>query len=131
MIAYSGLGSVPSNNPWPASLKTIDLGYNSGILEVSPFAFHSATGLERLSMWAMGDINFRENALAITSEHWPKFEFYTYGTYVNIEDNAFGDVDGGELWGEIMAQLPDFPEGAFRIMLKSNLDLGQRGRWGL
>ena len=44
-----------------------------------------------------------------------------------IEDDAFGNVAGGKLWGELQVALWAFPEGAFRLMLKQGYDLGLSG----
>lgn len=40
-----------------------------------------------------------------------------------IEDNVFGNVAGGSLWGALDIALPDFPEGAFRLLLKAHFDI--------
>lgn len=45
----------------------------------------------------------------------------------NIEDDAFGDVSGGKLWYRLHIALADFPEMAFRLMIKSAFDSGQDG----
>ena len=46
-----------------------------------------------------------------------------------IEEDAFGNAKGGHLWGRLEIALWDFPELAFRLMLKAHFDLGRHGKY--
>jgi hypothetical protein len=127
-LTHTGLISIDSDVPWAATVSTVDLSYNLQLLEIPEFAFRRAVGLTSLLLWSMGAMTFRENAFFLTSAHMPSMDFYFYGDESDfvIEENAFGNVDGGELWGRLNLQIPDFPELAFRLMLKSHFDRGSQ-----
>ena len=67
----------------------------------------------------------KPNAFHITSMNKPALAltFLDGGVSATIEDNAFGNVVGGKLWGRMDMNVPDFPEGAFRLMLKAHFDI--------
>jgi len=129
VISNTGLSAVPSGIQWPANISSIDLSYNSALEEILPFTFKTARNLEKLKMWSSSaKIVFRQNALYTTSRNNATFEFYFTGEetsdakHVMFEDNAFGDVDGGELWDTISVNISEFRENTFRLMLKSKFD---------
>ena len=70
-------------------------------------------------------LTLKSNGFHITSMLRPSLElsFLDSGAAAVIEDNAFGNVVGGKLWGKMDMAVPDFPEGAFRLMLKAHFDL--------
>ena len=42
-----------------------------------------------------------------------------------LQANAYGNVDGGQLWDEIKVNtLGDFPEIVYRLLIKSHFDKG-------
>ena len=67
----------------------------------------------------------KANAFHITSQNKPELAltFEDGGAGVQMEDNAFGNVVGGKLWGKLEITVPDFPEGVFRLMLKAHFDV--------
>ena len=42
--------------------------------------------------------------------------------YITLEDNAFGNVDGGQLWEGLNLGPSDFNENALRLLLKAHFD---------
>ncbi|XP_059087124.1 uncharacterized protein LOC131883628 [Tigriopus californicus] len=124
VLTGSGITTLTSDIPWQAAINYIDLSNNNGITEIPANAFKKATHLASLTMNDMNkDIALRSKALQITTTQLPHLFFTTLpdGQSV-IEDDAFGDVSGGELWGFLEGQFMDFPEGAFRLLLKSHFD---------
>lgn len=67
----------------------------------------------------------RSNAFHLTSQNKPSLAltFLDSGVSAVLEDNAFGNVVGGKLWGKLDITVPDFPEGVFRLMLKAHFDV--------
>ena len=128
-FTHSSLAGLEEDIPWPASVTHIDLGYNNDLTEIPPNAFKSASGLERLQIWASGAYIVRENGLRISSSKGPSFETYQYGDCIkDVESNAFGNVAGGNLWGNMWIPWCTFPEQAFRLMLKTAFDKGQTSK---
>jgi hypothetical protein len=42
-----------------------------------------------------------------------------------LQANAYGNVDGGQLWDEMkITTLDDYPEDVYRLLLKSHFDKG-------
>lgn len=127
ILTHTGIETMDSDIPWPVTVQHIDLGYNS-IATIPPHAFSAAQHLVSLTMWSFGPDNghltIESNGLHITSAHSPKLATYSYASQITLKDNAFGNVDGGHLWGEINMRTQDFPEGVFRLMLKSHFDKG-------
>ena len=116
---------MPSNVPWPSTVTTIDLGYNDDLVQVEAYAFKYASGLATLKMWAASSsVVFDTNALYTTSSE-ATFEAYFYGLNASspmFGDNAFGNVDGGQLWERIVVPMAEFRETTFRLMLKAKFD---------
>ena len=42
--------------------------------------------------------------------------------YIILEDNAFDNVDGGNLWDRLNLGLSDFNENAMRLLFKAHFD---------
>ena len=130
----TGLTTIPSVVPWPDSIADIDFGYNDKLTIVEDYAFMYATNLKRLSMWASPrSMFFKTNSLYTSSIQDPAFEIYFYGPpvqedHVWFEDNAFGNVDGGQLWSSLAVALDEFREGTFRLMLKAKFDKSADGK---
>merc|ERR1711973_212687 len=74
------------------------------------------------------------NSLRITSSAIKKtFELAT-STEVIFETNAFGNVDGGQLWDILDISITNyrtkgFPEEAFRLLLKSHFNKGHKSKF--
>ena len=52
---------------------------------------------------------------------------YLSGNFLDLGANAFGNVDGGELWNHLYLETSDFPEDVFRLFLKSHFDKNSMG----
>ena len=54
--------------------------------------------------------------------------FYTLCRYnaLELDSNAFGNVDGGALWQKLSVKTFDFDQEVFRIMLKTHFDKGHQ-----
>ena len=92
---------------------------------IQSHAFSSATGLTYL--YVNGDnfeIIVESNGFHTTSTDYKTLEFQgNYGRA--LQANAYGNVDGGQLWDEIKVNtLDDFPENVYRLLLKSHFDKG-------
>ena len=125
--SHSSLSFLEEDIPWSDSVTHIDLGYNTNIKEIPPNAFVSASNLEELKMWSMGGLlAINGNGLRTSSSKGPSFEMYQNGGCVtDIAPNAFGNVAGGALWGNLWIPWCSFPEDVFRVMLKTAFDKGQ------
>ena len=88
-----------------------------------------AKGLVQLDMWAMGsNVSIQEDAFRISSRDGPTLRYYGAGCSASdVAPNAFGNVEGGPLWGKISIDWCDFPELTFRLMLKTAFDKGRQG----
>ena len=128
-FTHSSLAHLKEDIPWPPSVTHIDIGYNNDLKEIPSNAFKSASQLEVLKIWASGKYSVEENGLRISSSKGPSFETYQYGGCVdNVSSNAFGNVAGGNLWGNLYIPWCVFPEETFRVMLKTAFDKGQQSK---
>ena len=46
------------------------------------------------------------------------------GGYITLEANAFGNVEGGQLWQKLNLGRSDFNEQALRLLIKAHFDKG-------
>lgn len=67
--------------------------------------------------------NYPGKTLSISPYNGPN------GKFVHFEANAFGNVDGGQLWDKLRLETFDFSEDVFRLMLKSHFDKGHRSNY--
>ena len=137
-ITSIGLRILPSNIPWPRSLQNITLIGNGNLEIIEPYALQNAQNLENLAFIGTGhnqnNLTFTSNSLQITSAAVKKtFELAT-STEVIFETNAFGNVDGGQLWDVLDISITNywtkgFPEEAFRLLLKSHFNKGHKSKF--
>eukprot|EP00095_Tigriopus_kingsejongensis_P000591 maker-scaffold95_size379157-snap-gene-0.24 protein:Tk00591 transcript:maker-scaffold95_size379157-snap-gene-0.24-mRNA-1 annotation:"hypothetical protein ASPNIDRAFT_182707" len=123
-LTETGISALESDIPWQSRVSQIDLSKNQGIMEIPANAFKTAVNLVSLHLMDMNaKIVLRSKGLHIRSENFPQLVFNSLpGGQGEIEFDAFGDVSGGQLWGTLEGNFVDFPEGAFRLMLKSHFD---------
>ena len=51
------------------------------------------------------------------------------GGYITLEANAFGNVEGGQLWQIFDLGRSDFNEGALRLFIKAQFDKGNTSKY--
>jgi hypothetical protein len=129
----SGVKLLPASIPWPATVEQIVLPQNSKLRTIEPFSISEALGLKQLALTGSGDdLTIQSNGLHTKSVIMPN-ELYLssnnqqWGVTLKLEQNAFGNVDGGALWTTMDMPTTDFPEGAFRLLLKTHFDKGHHG----
>ena len=125
---YSSIEIIPSDIIWPDSLHTIEMRYMTKLQSIEPHAFSSATNL--VQIWVgetAGNCVVKSNGFHIKSKRDGK-TLILYpssnedGSYIRLEDNAFGNVDGGKLWDRLNLGKSDFSEKALRLAFKSHFD---------
>ena len=137
-ISSTDLRIVPSNIEWPTSIENITLFSNGNLETIEPYAFSSAANLKRINLIGSGytrkDLILKSNAFHTTSSLQKTFELVTSATVI-YESNAFGNVDGGQLWDTLDIGASaygisnGFPEEAFRLLLKSHFDKGHESKY--
>ena len=131
-LSGSAITTLESDIPWPETLTSLTLADNLALAEIQENAFLAATGLQRLALpGSSADLVLQENALHIKAKARPELVFSAVnGTENNqvVEARAFGIGIGGEIFGRIVGAFPDFPELAFRLMLKSHFDKGTESK---
>ena len=110
---------------WPKSLTEIFLN-GSGVLTVEPYFFSLASNLSTLSITSPVDLKVSTNGFHTTSFRTDKVISINTNSTI-YESNAFGNVDGGELWQKMDINSNGFPEDVFRIMIKAYFDKGNTG----
>ena len=137
-ITSIGLRILPSNIPWPRSLQNITLIGNGNLEIIEPYAFQNAQNLETLAFIGDGynqnNLTFTSNSLQITSAAIKKTCVVSTIAEVIFETNAFGNVDGGQLWDVLDLAITNywtkgFPEEAFRLLLKSHFNKGHTSKF--
>lgn len=121
----NGLEMIPGNTTWSSKLREINLNGNMELNLIQSHAFSMATGLTKLTInGANASIVVESNGFHTTSTHYKSLEFQgDYGKA--LQANAYGNVDGGQLWNEMKINtLDDFPENVYRLLLKSHFDKG-------
>ena len=83
-------------------------------------------GLMELSLTGSGNnLLIESNGLHVKSKL--NKTLYLSGNFLDLGANAFGNVDGGELWNHLYLETSDFPEEVFRLFLKSHFDKNSMG----
>ena len=125
----NGFEMIPGNITWPSKLREIGMESNWELTLIQSHAFSSATGLTKLYInganWDdNGEIIVESNGFHTTSTNYKTLEFQgNYGKALRA--NAYGNVDGGQLWDEMkVTTIDDFPEDVYRLLLKSHFDKG-------
>ena len=122
-----GLEVIPGNIEWPSSLHTIEMRYSTNLKLIEPFAFSSAVNLQDIWVGEVaGNCVVKSNGFHTTSNK-ASLILYPYnnganGEYITLEDNAFGNVDGGQLWDRLNLGKSDFNEKALRLLFKAHFD---------
>ena len=125
----SGLTALEEDIPWSSTVQKLFFQRNYDITTVNSNAFKTATSLKQLDMWGMGaEVAIKGDAFRITSRTGSILQYYGSECPSEIASNAFGNVEGGPLWGSISVDWCDFPELTFRLMLKSAFDKGYQGK---
>lgn len=120
-LTESAIENVPSDISWPNSLHKIDLSWNSELYTIQSHAFSRAPSLMELSLTGSGNnLLIESNGLHVKSKL--NKTLYLSGNFLDLGANAFGNVDGGELWNHLYLETSDFPEEVFRLFLKSHFD---------
>ena len=124
-LTNSGLTEVAANINWPERLTFIDLSANPDLTELPAHFLSRSSAIDRLSLRNMSsNFHLGNNVFHLTAKTRPTLDLSladNVGVSM-VDENAFGNVDGGELWGRLNIALQDFPEGAFRLMIKSHFD---------
>ena len=129
-MILTGIESIPANISWSSTLRSVHLTGNWHLKLIDEHAFSSASQLQELSLLGSGDhLVVKPNGFHTTSKKNPKVldisSFYSGKVDdLLLEENAFGNVDGGELWEVMNIATSDFPEDAFRLLLKAHFDKG-------
>ena len=98
------------------------------LTNIESHAFSQAKGLMEISLHGSGDnLLIQSNGLHITSSL--NKTLYLSGDDIELNENAFGNVDGGQLWTYFHIGLSNFPEDVFRLMLKSHYDKGHKSKF--
>ena len=121
----NGLEMIPGNTTWSSKLREVNLNGNMELNLIQSHAFSMATGLTKLTInGANAGIVVESNGFHTTSTHYKSLEFQgDYGKA--LQANAYGNVDGGQLWNEMKINtIDDFPENVYRLLLKSHFDKG-------
>ena len=127
-IQGNGIETIPGGIQWSKSLEEITLTYNP-ISLIEPFAFSSASNLAKILISSSENVHVLSNGFHTTSNQNDK-EIQLYPKFsVAYEANAFGNVDGGELWQrlDIPVSANGFSEDVFRLMIKAYSDKGHTG----
>ena len=116
--------------PWSPTVEVIFMQRNPQITSIGSNAFKHATNLKQLNLWDMGpNVVINENAFRISTQDKPFLRYNGEGCSASvISENAFGNVEGGQLWGSISLDWCEFPELSFRLMLKTAFDKGLHGK---
>ena len=96
---------IPGNTTWSSKLREINLNSAHDLTLIQSHAFSMATGLTKLTInGANENIVVESNGFHTTSTHYKSLEFQgDYGKA--LQANAYGNVDGGQLWDEMKITL--------------------------
>merc|ERR1712156_664791 len=123
-----GIETIPSEIEWPSSLTTIEGRYLTNLTSIEPYAFSKAQNLQ--SIW-VGEVGpncvVKSNGFHTTTSAKKSLIIYPYKNgkldeCIILEDNAFGNVDGGQLWDQLNLGCSDFNENAMRLLFKAHFD---------
>ena len=124
-----GIESIPSEIKWPSSLTTIEGRYLTKLTSIEPYAFSKAQNLQSLWVGEVGpNCVVKSNGFHTTSLAektliiYPHNNGYNLDDAIILEDNAFGNVDGGQLWDRLNLGSSDFNENAMRLLFKAHFD---------
>ena len=126
--SYIGLEVIPGNIEWPSTLHTIEMRYSTKLQLIEPFAFSSAVNLQQIWVGEVaGNCVVQSNGFHTTSTIAGKTLILypssnANGEFITLEDNAFGNVDGGQLWDQLNLGKSDFNEKALRLLFKAHFD---------
>lgn len=129
-ISGSTLKKIPTEVIWPEKLHSVDFSYNERLEVIESYAFSSALGLQNLYLIGSGDNlvvqtnGFHTKSKLAKNLHISSADPSDAIENLQLEPNAFGNVEGGELWTGLFMQTSDFPEDVFRLMLKTHFDKG-------
>lgn len=128
-IYISAIEVIPGDISWPSTLTTIEMRYNDKVKLIEPFAFSSAANLEQVWIGEVAaDCLVKSNGFRIsapTTSPWnPELILYPSNGFIRLEANAFGNVDGGQLWRQLNLGPSDFNEDALRLLIKAHFDKG-------
>ena len=125
----NGFETIPANIKWSPKVWQIDLSDNSNLKVIEEHAFSSALGLNQLLLLGTDGVQVRSNGFHI--KHGDGAAMLMMGDKSStFESNAFGNVDGGELWGSLHFFVGnDFPEDVFRLMIKTAFDKNHDGKY--
>ena len=119
--------TIPANIQWSPKISQINLAGNRNLKVIEEHAFSSALGLTQLILSGTSNLQVRSNGLHIKNGGAMLFMNDWWSTF---DSNAFGNVDGGELWGKLDITVGNnFPEDVFRLMLKTASDKQQNGKY--
>ena len=76
------------------------------------------------------DFVVKSNGFHISSTAAPILTLgYRSGGYITLEANAFGNVDGGQLWQAFDLGRSDFNEHVLRLFIKAQFDKGNTSKY--
>ena len=122
----NALETVPSGIEWSDKLEDLNFAGNN-IELIEPYAFSSASNVSKINLSGPRPVHVSTNGFHITSRNVNK-EILISGPPGTYDANAFGNVDGGELWDSIYFNTYEFPENVFRLMIKAHLDKAHSGK---
>lgn len=130
----SALKKIPTEVIWPEKLRSIDFSYNEQLEKIESYAFSSALGLQSLLFIGSGDNlvvqsnGFHTKSKLAKNLHISSDDPDEPIENLQLEPNAFGNVEGSELWSGLLIETSDFPEDVFRLMLKTHFDKGHTSK---
>ena len=116
---------LPSDTIWPDSLREIRMVGNQYLQSIEPHTFSHAYGLQLLHLSNGETMHIKSNGLHSKSRLEKELKLFQYNDVI-YDSNAFGNVDGGELWQKTSIQTEDFNQEVFRLMLKTHFDKGHQ-----
>ena len=129
-----GIESFPTETEWPSSLTTIEGRYLTKLTSIEPYALSKAQNLQSLWVGEVGpNCVVKSNGFHTTSTAKKTLLIYPSNNGANddfiiLEDNAFGNVDGGQLWDQLSMGNSDFNENAMRLLFKAHFDKGHQSK---
>merc|ERR1711962_621978 len=125
-IGGTGIEMIPSDIKWPSTLILIQFFESWNLKSIESHAFSSAVNLERVLVsevaknFVVKSNGFHKSSTTATSD----LTVYPGGGYITLEANAFGNVEGGQLWQTLNLGASDFNEQALRLLIKAHFDKG-------
>ena len=129
-FSWTGLELLPSGTIWPDSLREIRMEGNQYLQSIESHTFSHAYGLQLLHLSDGPLIHIKSNGLHSKSRLDKELKLSRYNNVI-YDSNAFGNVDGGELWQNISIQTKDFNQEVFRLMLKTHFDKGHQSLFSI